>query len=953
MAKTCPPFNNQPNFMSALEKEDPDGWLTGAINHQLKTGRIELPREGFDAAMSKAIVDEMARIGNVPPDAILNYVRGKGWLTETGKLGGGVMSGDTAPFAVGFLKTYVQGSATAVRELGNAFLAKANNGFDATVEGMKFAQQLKAISKLGEVIVGIDQAAGRTVRASRRDIREGGAAMRQLDRQLQSMDEDLVRQEGFTDVMTEIAENLKDPTKSAAAINRLVDLAQQVQFVDRPDKIARATMGLTQIGSNVVAEYMVNSLLSSPATMGAAASGAIWVPLRAMLTLAGTPILALGGGGEAAYKSAQAALASLSAMRQSFTEALALGWESFKTEQSVYQSVRTPGIKAYMSDPTIQNIAAAQGDEFAQNIVSTVNAIGSFTRWPSRVLLGVDEAARHMASRAEVAQRGVLNAFDEGLDPGDFGAIQARVTQEFEEAFQLQTIGGKKRRAGLNNIYEMTSKQKYGGTVAEYAARGTFQEENKVARFASNVLDKVPVLKPFLPFVKTPLNILNQGLMFGQTKTALGRLYDIGINGTGDAASRVAALQQAMLKNPQEAALYAGQLGFTTGIAVVGYQLATQTDSEGRQILSGGGPSRWMTGSQGMAAQRAWEMAGNQRYSFRFGPGADQVIPFDRFGEPFATVLRMVTDVGTVSAFLDDEEKDTAMAAITSVMATGLYNSSFLSSFGDFMDLVFAVDEPRYFDKMFASNVRSYINTFTPMGGLLGYVERLDDPYRAAYEPGTTADLFGSLEEMIGNGILSNAAKRIPGNDLPAQHDQILGEPIPIYPGMGPEGISAAEMAIPLFPRLQDKSNPAVSAWAEVAGPYKMYEPHSNDTNFQLTPLEKRALAIEMSTVRIKGKTFSQAIMEIRNRPEVQAYLAKRGMRYGKISNEWADEMNDLRVLYGQTAYALMVKNSESLKMREAKRQELNEAKKGSDGERVLQLEESLRGLYDRARSGG
>ena len=109
MANTCPPFNNQPNFMSALEKEDPDGWLTGAINHQLKTGRIELPRDGFDAALSKAIVDEMARIGNVPPDAILDYVRGKGWLTETGKLGGGVMSGDTAPFAVGFPEDLCRG----------------------------------------------------------------------------------------------------------------------------------------------------------------------------------------------------------------------------------------------------------------------------------------------------------------------------------------------------------------------------------------------------------------------------------------------------------------------------------------------------------------------------------------------------------------------------------------------------------------------------------------------------------------------------------------------------------------------------------------------------------------------------------------------------------------------------------------------------------------------------
>ena len=953
MANNCSPFNNQPNYMSALEKEDPDGWITGAINHQVATGRIVLPREGFDAAMSKAIFDEMGRIGNVPPDAVLDYIRGKGWLTETGKLGAVLGQGDTGAFAVGFLRTYTEGSTTALRELGNAFLAKANNGFDATVEGMKFAQQLKAISKLGEVVLGINQKAGRTVRTNQRRIREGGQAAQQADRMLQSIDEDFVRQEGFTDVMTEIAENLKDPTKSTAAINRLVDLANQVQFVDRPDRIARATMGLRQVAGNVVAEYMVNSLLSSPATMGAAASGAIWVPLRAMLTLAGSPILAAAGGGEAAYKSAQAAMASLSAMRQSFTEAMALGWEAFKTERSVYQQVRTPGIKAYMNDPPMQSIQAAQGEEFAQNVVSTVNAIGSFTRWPSRVLLGVDEAARHMASRAEVAQRGVINAFDEGLDPGDFGAIQARVTQEFEDAFQLQAVAVKERRAGINNIYEMTSQQKFGSTVEQYAARGTFQEDIKIAQFVSNVLDKAPYFKPFLPFVKTPLNILNQGLMFGQTKTALGKLYDIGINGTGDAASRIAALQNAMLKNPQEAALYAGQLGFTTGMAVVGYQLATQTDSEGRQVLSGGGPSRWMKGAQGMAAQRAWEMAGNQRYSFRYGPGSDQVIPFDRFGEPFATVLRMITDVGTVSAFLDDEEKDTAMAGIVSVMASGLYNSSFLAAFGDFTDMFMSLDDPRLFDKMMAKNVRNYVNTFTPMGGLLGYVERLDDPYRSAYEPGGLADLFGSVEEMIGNGILSNAAKRIPGNELPAQHDQILGEPIPIYPGMGPEGISAAEMAIPLFPRLQDRSNPAVQAWAEVAGPYAMYEPYANDSNFQLTPLEKQQLAIAMSTVKIKGKTFAQAILEIRNRPEVQAYLAKRGMRYGKINNEWADEMNDLRVEFGKVGYQMLVQSSESLKTREAARIELNEAKKGSDGDKVLQLEESLRGLYDRARSGG
>ena len=55
---------------------------------------------------------------------------------------------------------------------------KANNGFDATVEGMKFAQQLKALSKLGEVVTGLNLKAGRTARANRRDIRSGMAANR-------------------------------------------------------------------------------------------------------------------------------------------------------------------------------------------------------------------------------------------------------------------------------------------------------------------------------------------------------------------------------------------------------------------------------------------------------------------------------------------------------------------------------------------------------------------------------------------------------------------------------------------------------------------------------------------------------------------------------------------------------------------------------------------------------
>ena len=108
-----------------------------------------------------------------------------------------------------------------------------------------------------------------------------------------------------------------------------------------------------------------------------------------------------------------------------------------------------------------------------------------------------------------------------------------------------------------------------------------------------------------------------------------------------------------------------------------------------------------------------------------------------------------------------------------------------------------------------------------------------------------------------------------------------------------------------------------------------------------------------MGTISIGGVTFAEAIMRVYNRAEVQAYLARRGTRYGKLNNEWADELNKLRKLYGQAAYQQMLGRSESLFTREAVRMQLQEAKKGSDADLVIEKRDALRDLYERARSGG
>ena len=104
---------------------------------------------------------------------------------------------------------------------------------------------------------------------------------------------------------------------------------------------------------------------------------------------------------------------------------------------------------------------------------------------------------------------------------------------------------------------------------------------------------------------------------------------------------------------------------------------------------------------------------------------------------------------------------------------------------------------------------------------------------------------------------------------------------------MGPEGINAAEMAIPLFGRKVDEANPAVKAWNQIAGSFKKYKPHASTSEFQLTPDEEGILAQTMGTISIGGVTFAEAIMRVYNRAEVQAYLARRGTRYGKLNNEY------------------------------------------------------------------
>ena len=152
------------------------------------------------------------------------------------------------------------------------------------------------------------------------------------------------------------------------------------------------------------------------------------------------------------------------------------------------------------------------------------------------------------------------------------------------------------------------------------AREAVFQEQNRLAqeigrlaRTGQETLGFAP-LKPFVPFVTTPTNILKQGI-----GDSLG--INAGLKAAGITRKTIAeqgmdpkavynALLQELLNDPAESARISGQIAFMTIAAGAIYGMAM----DGR--LTGGGPEQWARGREAFKQQQAWLKQGNVPYSF-------------------------------------------------------------------------------------------------------------------------------------------------------------------------------------------------------------------------------------------------------------------------------------------------------------------------------------------------
>jgi hypothetical protein len=305
----------------------------------------------------------------------------------------------------------------------------------------------------------------------------------------------------------------------------------------------------------------------------------------------------------------------------------------------------------------------------------------------------------------------------------------------------------------------------------------------------------------------------------------------------------------------------------------------------------------------------------------------------------------MVADFGYYSGFMERQDQDREFGKIVGLMTAGLYEASFLTGVNNMMRL--ATAGPENFDYEAGRGIQNYFATQTPFGSLLAQVDRMQNPYKAAYEGATFSEMMNFAEVELGQGFFGKMLNKFPGfAGQPPLVDQVTGQGVPITPGVGPNGLNPLMQAIPFLPR-QTNADPVWQAIFDIQGSYSQ---KNLPKDLLPTSGEQQQFNGLMAQVKVDGKTLAQAVIEFRNRPDVREYVAKSGvvLRNSEINREFKRLFND----YASRAKNVLLNNNPNLAERASLAEAANYAEKIGNAEQMKQLEAEIEGLVQRAKRG-
>ena len=884
---TCSPY--APPFIA--DNEDAQQVMNAAYMSEAGQEYIR-KRGGWDPEAIKQIRATLANMLPLNFEELDTYFKKQGWMNAAGKPA--TFKDEEIGYMAAVTKNYLESRAGGIQQMADNFIAKTSAGQMAIPEGLQLARQMMGLSKFVGIVAGADQTMGRALRLQMLRNADEASALKWGRQALESMD-GIEEAEKYRNIFEDIAAKLSGGNFDEG-INDLIVLAKRIQMSDNPAEVVRPLKDIN-LHAKMFDEVWINGLLSSPGTIAINATSFTWALARPMFQYGAAQLMSPLMP-ETAGRAAAEAAASLTTMYSSMSDGLMVGWKALQRERETYRRVSGgAGLENKSKAITFDNINASFGGKIPDAYEQNINTIGEWVRLPSRLAMAGDQFTKHLAVRGEISANAIKSMAKDGVDLRDKAKVSEYLDLELNKA--LFNRGTPEER--LNASYD------YYSQVLSEADTVTFQEENSLARGITSVLDKAPYLRPFMPFVRTPLNIMRQGFL---ESTGIGALIKGGQIAMADPTKAIFNIQEELMKDPGESFRLSGQIAFTGALLGTIYMQAQAGN------ITGGGPGRWSQGGMTGPAQLAWGRAmdaqGRVPYSVRIG---DQSIPFDRFGEPLAIVMRMAADMGMYADYATQVEQDEIFSGVASIALTGLYNASFLKGINDITDVLKA--DGSNFNRKAGATVQNYMATFTPFGGFLNYIDKVQDPYRHTYQGKTFTEMLKVHEDAFGTGIFGKMMDRIPGaGNTPLMIDQLTGEPVPHMPGGGPAGLNPLQMAIPFMPRGIPAADDVWNKVYEISGGYTERRP-SKDF-IQLTREEQQQMNARMARVRLNGMNVSQAINAFYARPDVQNYVANKAGLLANVKTKIEREFDELLNDYKTSALEEMISSDRQLLRRRA-----------------------------------
>lgn len=471
------------------------------------------------------------------------------------------------------------------------------------------------------------------------------------------------------------------------------------------------------IAGRIASEYVVNSYVSGPGTIAVNA-------LSAFSQMGLQPLLrAIEGAMPRALskndKVAGEGIAMLKGIMQGFSEAMAFAKEGFVSGRPLDINVSP---KAFgMSDAKFQkfindNFISAERAEMLKADMYDINnkaiggTIGEVVRMPTRVGIFIDEFNKAIFRRMEfnaIAYREAARMAKQ--TGGDAGEIYNKLTKDrlSVDNWQQQITD----RLGGNNLWN----------VQNFAKEAVFQEKlTGLAATAARYRSENPIMALIMPFIKTPYNIIKEGVSYIPGVGLLGK-KELGNTGKFDFAFNI----------PE-------QRGKILAKQALGIGAAVALDSAvNAGLITGSNPKD-----------------GRPQWSIKIG---DEWYSYQRI-EPLATVFGMAVDTSDIiKKYKEDKNPDKEATKYLGAYAKAIQANIFEKSFMEGLSkALFAMSDPERYGSGF---LNQYANALVP----------------AAL---ATAAKVASPTEREAQTFLERAQSRIPGmrEELPVKYTK-TGEP--------------------------------------------------------------------------------------------------------------------------------------------------------------------------------